>query len=473
MIQGTIIIMLAIGILSIMPQIHAQVDEASAMFDSATTHFQNGQYASAIAIYDDILEIEPDNISTLKMKGIAQSNLGQHEKSLEQFFRILQFKPDDIYALSGMGIGMGYLGEYKESKKYFERALKLQPESKVLQNYNSHIQNILAKYPYMATEKPKQLLPKPTVAEIPPWVKTNAGLWAQGKITDSEFTHAIKFLIHNQIIVISDTFTKSFQRDIPSWVKTNAGLWSDDLITQDDFVLGLKYMIENGAIHIDNSKTQEQLLQEKDAELAYFKTYVRKITKNMIDEKRYIEFPNPSQDVIKKFLRDYIKWNFETEATRASTSFKDPTFVMEGDTIILQYIIYVNEQPSGLPLDHASTLKDSIAFWEAQELSANNQKARVNFEFTNLKADANVWVTWVVRSLGDGVLGHAHLGKGIVEVTLGDYACDGSFQLYDVDSVEQIMRHELGHSIGLTHTDDRNSIMYPSYAPIYAYCLLG
>ena len=43
-------------------------------------------------------------------------------------------------------------------------------------------------------------------------------------------------------------------------------------------------------------------------------------------EKRYIEFPNPSQDVIKKFLRDYVKWNFEEEVKRASEKFPDPTY---------------------------------------------------------------------------------------------------------------------------------------------------
>ncbi len=68
----------------------------------------------------------------------------------------------------------------------------------------------------------------------------------------------------------------------------------------------------------------------------------------------------------------------------------------------------------------------------------------MKFEVTNAKHEANVWVTWVVRDIGEGVLGHAHLGKGVVEVTLGDYNCDGSFQLYDVKSVEAIMTHELG-----------------------------
>ena len=97
----------------------------------------------------------------------------------------------------------------------------------------------------------------------------------------------------------------------------------------------------------------------------------------------------------------------------------------------------------------------------------------MKFEITNLKHEANVWVTWVVRNIGDGVLGHAHLGKGVVEVTLGDYNCDGSFQLYDVKSVETIMTHELGHSIGLKHVNDKTSIMYTSFTPSYAYCLLS
>jgi len=35
------------------------------------------------------------------------------------------------------------------------------------------------------------------------------------------------------------------------------------------------------------------------------------------------------------------------------------------------------------------------------------------------------------------------------------------------------MTHELGHSIGLKHVTDQNNIMYPSYTPSYAYCLLS
>jgi len=91
-----------------------------------------------------------------------------------------------------------------------------------------------------------------------------------------------------------------------------------------------------------------------------------------------------------------------------------------------------------------------------------------------MKGEANVWVTWVVRNLGEDVLGHATLGKGVVEVAIGSYGCDGSFQLFGVDTVEYIMTHELGHSISLGHSTNPESVMYPSISNTdYAYCLLN
>ena len=140
---------------------------------------------------------------------------------------------------------------------------------------------------------------------------------------------------------------------------------------------------------------------------------------------------------------------------------------------MIKYKIYVNDQPAGLPLDHESTLQDSFDYWENQELIVNNQNAKVKFELTKSKSEANVWITWVVRNMGEGVLGHAHLGKGVVEVALGDFKCGGNFQLFDVRSVKGIMTHELGHSVGLKHSTLRESIMYPTFSPSYAYCLLN
>ncbi len=446
--------------------------EAEIMFNQAKEHFDKGEYKQAIAIYDDILEIAPNNISTLKMKGIAQSNIEDHTNSLKQFYKVFQHRPNDVIALTGLGLGFGYLGEYEESISYFEKAANEKPNSIVIKNYDEFIQKVISKYPYTATEKPIGL-EKEFPTTIPDWVKPIAKWWSEGNIDDTEFVSALLFLIENKIIQIPPAeIQSSSDEKIPDWIKINAGWWSEQQIDDEAFVSGIQYMIENGLIVV-NLQEASQTQEELDHEFYLFERYLRDISKNISKEKRYIEFPNPSQDVIKKFLRDYVKWNFEEEVKKASGSFPDPTYEIIDDTYIIYYKVYINEQPSGLPLDHVSTLKDSFEFWESQDLNTNGQNAKVKFEITNLKHEANVWVTWVVRNLGEGVLGHAHLGKGVVEVALGDYSCDGSFQLYDVNSVHTIMTHELGHSIGLKHVNDKSNIMYPSYTPSYAYCLLS
>ena len=442
----------------------SKLDYTSSMFRLAEDHFEQGEYEQAIVLYDEILEVFPGNISTLKMKGVAQSNLGYHKVSMEQFFRILQYQPDDIHALAGMGVGLGYLGEYKESKKYFEKALKINPENIMLQNYNGYIQKVIEKYPYTPTEKPEQLVSKIT-AKVPSWTENNIQWWLQEYISDSEFISSVQFLMSSDIITVSGALDTDYTNQDLSDIKKDI----KGITKEKAFVIVLQYLLENKIIE---SNIKKQTQKELDDEFSYFKKYVRKIVKNVADEKRFVEFPNPSQDVIKKFLRDYSKWNLE-ESLKYARTFPDPTFITQGDTIVIQYGIFVNDQPSGLPLDHVETLKESVKFWESQSLTIDEKKARVDFEFTNSKSEANVWVTWVVRNLGEGVLGHANIGKGVVEVALGDYKCDGSFQLYDVQSVEYIMRHELGHTIGLGHVADEDNIMHRAYTPGYAYCLLG
>lgn len=474
-----IIFLILFSSLIVTDGVFAQTEEdAEAMFNQAKEHFIKGEYKESITIYDEILEIIPNNISTLKMKGIALTNLEEHEKSLKQFFKVLQYKPKDVISLTGIGVGFGNLGEYQESITYFEKASKEKPNSVVINNYKIFINNVISKYPYTPTEKPKDFEVAHTTV-IPEWVKPIASWWSEDVIEDNEFNSALVYMIENQIIQVPPVELENQpDEEIPEWVKNNAGWWADGQIDDDSFVTSIQHLIENGLIvvntekdsQIDTQKSQEEL----DHEFYLFERYLRDIANNIDKEKRYIEFPNPSKDVIKKFLRDYVKWNFEEEVKRASGKFPDPTYQLDDDGVyIINYKVFINDQPTGLPLNHVSTLENSFAFWGKQELTTNDQKTRMTFEVTNTKQDANVWVTWVVRNIGDGVLGHAHIGKGVVEVTLGDYNCDGSFQLYDVKSVETIMTHELGHSIGLKHVDNQENIMYPSFNPSYAYCLLN
>jgi len=447
-------------------------NEITEKFVNAEKHMLEGEYNQAVTIFDDILEESPSNTKILNLKGIAQSNLGYHKQSMIQFYNVLEIDPDNLIALSGMGSGFANFGEYIEAKKYFDKALEYAPNNYVLENYNAILQKSITKYPYTPTEKPEIL--ERVTGDLPNWIKNTAGWWASGTIDDSEFISSIQFLIKNKIIkigFIEPSYDNS--KGIPHWVKNNAKWWSTDKIPDKDFLIGIKYLIENGIIKVE--MTKESIEYDDGKKLWEFERYLDKINRNISKEKRYIEYPNPSADVIKKFLRDYQKWNFEQQLEIGTRDFPDATYELIDNTYHLYYRVYINEQPSGLPLDHVSTLSNSFLYWENSDLgnSKDGHDVKVHFIPTKIKSESNLWVTWVVRDLGEGVLGHANLKKGVVEVALGGYGCDGSFQLFDVDTVEKIMTHELGHGIGLKHSKNPNSIMYPSLDETkYAYCLL-
>ena len=439
--------------------------EVNRLLNQASQHLMNGEYKESITIYDQILEINPDDASTLHMKGISYNNMEEYTKAAEQFFKALQENPDDAIALTGMGIALGNLGEYQESIIHLNKAHIKNPNNKIIENYKGIIENTIKKYPYTPTEKPISYK-KQHNGDIPNWVKDTTNWWLMKEINEQDFLRSVEYMIEKNIIRIPAVEEVENKKNI-SEIRINLNLWSQNESSDQEFFKIVQWLVDNRFIEI--KKTQEDIEHEE----YLFKKYLKDILKNIGEEKRYIEFSNPSQDVIKKFLRDYKKWNFEQYVQMSSSSFPDPTYEIIDEVYIVKYKVYINQQPIGLPLDHISTLKNSFEFWEEQELKTNDQKLKMKFELTKSKADANVWVTWVVRDIGEGVLGHAHLGKGVVEVTLGDYRCDGSFQLYDINSVKTIMTHELGHSIGLPHTNNQENIMYPSYTPSYAYCMLG
>jgi len=274
-------------------------EELKILFNEATELFQNGNYNQADVIYDQILESSPNNISTLNMKGIGYSNMEQHAKSLKQFYKVLQNDPDNVKALLGTGVGFANLGEYSESQKYLEKADEISPNNTVIQNYKDIIEKTLKKYPYTPTEKPTNTM-KQTIGKVPEWVKHIANWWSMGNISDQKFTDSMQYMMNKEIIMIpeDEKFENSNELKMISFVRNNFSQWSQNEIPDIEFYKNMNWLVENKFIKTDLEKTTEEIEYEK----YLFDRYLQKILKNKGSEVRYIEYPNPSNDVIKKFL---------------------------------------------------------------------------------------------------------------------------------------------------------------------------
>ncbi len=102
--------------------------------------------------------------------------------------------------------------------------------------------------------------PSTEAAEIPSWIKTNAGWWAEGAIDDTTFVSGIQYLIQTGVLVVpaagdgdtglDGTTDGEAATEIPSWIKTNAGWWAEGAIDDESFVSGLQYLIKEGIIRV-------------------------------------------------------------------------------------------------------------------------------------------------------------------------------------------------------------------------------
>jgi len=475
------------------------MDERNKLLAEAEEPFSKGEYEKAIKIFDEVLEIYPTDSRIHELKGLALSNLRLestlamqpqqntssrdsstlNKLSMLEFYKALEINPNSVLALNGMALGFGNFGEYSEAENYFKKSLEIEPNNEITQNYIVSLEKLREKYSLNVFENPTM---KPAFLQmieertIPYWIKNNAGWWADNKISDDDFTSGLEYMIENNIIKTSSQNTNENSLNvIPTWIKNNAGWWADNKISDDDFTSGLEYMIENNIIKVSTQTNSELVQKELERKSWNFGQYLTNIQNDIKNKNRYVENINPSEYVIIKYWKDYHKWNLEQFLNRPD-AFPDRTIVRDqDDNYVIKYKVYINEQPAGLPIDHVSTLENSFNVWERTAFdTVDGKKAIVLFDVINSKAEANVWVTWVVRNLGEGVLGHANLGKGVVEVAIGGYGCDGSFQLFSTNTVEEIMTHELGHSLGFAHSDSPDRIMYPTISKMdYAYCLLN
>ena len=90
---------------------------------------------------------------------------------------------------------------------------------------------------------------------LPFWIKDLAKMWiTEPLVTDRDFARAIEYLIQTEIIKIPYTEPEGETiASIPDWVKNNAEWWIDEKISDTEFTLALQYLVKKGIITVNLS----------------------------------------------------------------------------------------------------------------------------------------------------------------------------------------------------------------------------
>jgi hypothetical protein len=104
---------------------------------------------------------------------------------------------------------------------------------------------------------------------ISPWIKNNAGWWADGMISDNDFVKGIQFLIENGIIQVGfvDPTESPTENVIPSWIKNSARWWATNQISDEEFIRGLQFLIKNNIMTLSSQKSFAQMILVKDLDV--------------------------------------------------------------------------------------------------------------------------------------------------------------------------------------------------------------
>ena len=90
---------------------------------------------------------------------------------------------------------------------------------------------------------------------LPFWIKDLAYMWiTEPLVTDKDFARAVEYLIQKEIIKIPYTEPEGEMiASIPDWVKNNAEWWITEKISDTEFTLSLQYLIKKGIITVNFS----------------------------------------------------------------------------------------------------------------------------------------------------------------------------------------------------------------------------
>jgi len=136
---GKIFVILSIPLILLTCNTFAENNIIEELHAESAILVSQSRFNEAIEVFDQILEIDPNNVKALINRSAVLIEIGQNEKAIYDANRILTIDPNNVKALSNKGTALANMGYSHDAISTFEKAIELDPNNQKLINARNFI----------------------------------------------------------------------------------------------------------------------------------------------------------------------------------------------------------------------------------------------------------------------------------------------------------------------------------------------
>ncbi len=104
---------------------------AKKILNQATIEFNLGNFKKALALFEQVLQLEPLHSNALIKKGNILGKFGKYDDAIESYDKILEIEPQNALALVNKGLALHYLEKYDSAISCYNTILQTNPNNTI------------------------------------------------------------------------------------------------------------------------------------------------------------------------------------------------------------------------------------------------------------------------------------------------------------------------------------------------------
>ena len=128
----TLLLSLSLGVLACQAQYLAEntsTNRTDDLFQAGEKAYRSGDHATAITLYTQVLEVDPEHINAYLQRGFCHTLQKEYEPAIADFSAVIKRKPDHLWAYTSRGSAYNKLGRHDEAMADFDRVIAIDPKN--------------------------------------------------------------------------------------------------------------------------------------------------------------------------------------------------------------------------------------------------------------------------------------------------------------------------------------------------------